>query len=195
VLAHPELARLAARLAARPGRRVAADERVRYAAVAVTFRLDASGRPELLFIKRAEYADDPWSGHVAFPGGRAEPGDPSLAHTAARETLEETALDLTRDGRLVGELDEITPRTPRLPPIVIRPYVFAAAPAAPLVLSHEVAHAFWVPVDALRAPGASVTSVVRARDVELSVPSFLHGEYVIWGLTERILRQLLRLLG
>jgi hypothetical protein len=66
---------------------------------------------------------DPWSGHVAFPGGRAEPGDASPWHTAARETWEETGLDLLAAGRLLGTLDELYPRTPVLPPVVVRPHV------------------------------------------------------------------------
>jgi len=61
----------------------------------------------------------------------------------------------------------------------------------PLVLSDEVAAAFWVPVTALAAPGARKDSVVTVRGVERVVPSFRHEEYVVWGMTERILRELL----
>ena len=42
------------------------------------------GEPELLMIKRAEAEGDPWSGHIACPGGRMEPGDRDLAVTAVR---------------------------------------------------------------------------------------------------------------
>ena len=48
----------------------------------------AEGPIELLFVKRAEWEGDPWSGHVAFPGGRHEPQDETLWDTAARETHE-----------------------------------------------------------------------------------------------------------
>src|SRR3989337_2808027 len=68
---------------------------VRKAAVALIFRSGADGQPELLFIKRADYPGDPWSGQVAFPGGREEPGDSSLADTAVRETREEAGSDLS----------------------------------------------------------------------------------------------------
>jgi 8-oxo-dGTP pyrophosphatase MutT (NUDIX family) len=165
----------------------------REAAVAAVLRVDetVAGGVELLFIRRAEFAGDPWSGQIAFPGGRREPGDASLRETAVRETREELALDLALDGRLLGTLDDLNPRNPALPAIVVRPFVFAAAPRAPLMPSHEVAAALWMPVSALLAREASVLSVVRPRGVDMHVPSVVHGGHVIWGMTERMLRQLL----
>src|SRR4051812_3842337 len=58
---------------------------IRRAAVAAILR-DAAEGPEILFIRRAEHPQDPWSGHMAFPGGREEPGDADLLETAIRET-------------------------------------------------------------------------------------------------------------
>jgi 8-oxo-dGTP pyrophosphatase MutT (NUDIX family) len=197
-LAHPDLARLAAALRAHPGRAAemrATDPTPRRAAVALVLRVaaDAHETPALLLVKRAEWPGDPWSGHVAFPGGRHEPGDATLWHTAARETREETGLDLLAVGTLLGTLDELHPRTPVLPPIVVRPHVVAVPAAAlgPLTLSDELAAAFWVPVRRFGEPGVETTSTVHARGHALSVPSFVHEGHVIWGMTERILRGLL----
>jgi 8-oxo-dGTP pyrophosphatase MutT (NUDIX family) len=145
---------------------------------------------ELLMIKRAEHDRDPWSGHVALPGGREEPGDASLEATAVRETREEIGLDLERDGRMLGALDDLSPRAAPVP-ITVRPYVAVVDRDVTLVLSDEVAAAFWVPVAALAAPGARRDSVVTVRGVERLVPSFRHEEYVVWGMTEHILRELL----
>ena len=64
-----------------------------WAAVALVLR-PGTGGLEALFIKRAEHPDDPWSGHVGLPGGRAEDSDPGLVHTAVRETEEEIGLRL-----------------------------------------------------------------------------------------------------
>jgi len=58
----------------------------RRAAVALILRDGAAGI-ELLFIRRAEHPMDPWSGQMAFPGGRAEPGDRDLEATAVREDI------------------------------------------------------------------------------------------------------------
>ena len=205
LLAHPDVERLRGALAARPGAPYEPrddDLPVRRAAVALVLRgPEAAGGPgavgpvELLFVKRAEWEGDPWSGHVAFPGGRHEPGDATLWDTAARETHEETGLDLRRDGVVLGVLDDLHPRTPVLPSIAVRPYVVAAAPADPLALSDELAAAFWVPVGWFGEAGASTTSTVRARGMELRVPSFVRDGHTIWGMTHRILGQFLERLA
>ena len=121
------------------------EEGVRKAAVALFFRLGENDVLELLFIKRAEYEGDPWSGQIAFPGGRAEERDASLAETAIRETREETGIDLAREGVMVGRLDDLRPRTVRLPAIMVRPFVALLDRSEPLVLSSEVALSFWLP--------------------------------------------------
>jgi 8-oxo-dGTP pyrophosphatase MutT (NUDIX family) len=198
-LEHPLVARLAAALAARPGQLADVADVMpppRRAAVAAILRVDAarSGAPlEILFIKRAEYEGDPWSGHVAFPGGRHEPGDATLWDTAARETWEEIGLDLRTEGRALGTLDEVFPRSQHLPSLVVRPYVAITAATRPFELSDEVAAAFWVPIARLGSPDVDVTSTVQARGVRLRVPSFVHDGHTIWGMTERILRRLLEL--
>ncbi len=191
LLAHPDIARLARALERSPGNQVVAEPPVRWAAVALVLRMGAMGVPELLMIKRAEWDDDPWSGHVACPGGRVEPGDRDLAHTAMRETWEETGIDLERVGRLVGTLDDLSPRTPVLPPIAIRPFVVLVPANVEVVQSSEVAAAFWVPLPALRERGAWGMGTVHVRGEPRDVSTFTHGSYTVWGLTERVLRQLL----
>lgn len=188
---HPLVARLARALAERPGVVTGGREGVRRAAILLAMRLRADGEPELLMIKRSEFLGDPWSGHVACPGGRMEPEDVDLAATAVRETREETGVDVASDGRLLGQLDEVQPYSPHLPPLVIRPYVALVRADVQLVPSREVAEAFWVPLAALRTEGAWGTGAVMVRGVERTVTVFRHGDYVVWGLTERVLRQFL----
>ena len=192
---HPHVVRLLRSLAEHPPLVVEADETMRLAAILLALRARADGEPELLMIKRAEAEGDPWSGHIACPGGRMEPGDRDLAVTAVRETWEETGVDVARDGRLLGHLDDISPRTQALPPIVIRPYVALVRAGVEIVPSREVAEAFWVPVSALRERTAWGMRRVSVRGGELEVSVFQHGQYVVWGLTERVLRQLLTYMG
>jgi 8-oxo-dGTP pyrophosphatase MutT (NUDIX family) len=194
VLAHPEVRRLAHALAGRTAQRHELDDPIRRAAVALLLRLGEAGALELLLIKRAVYASDPWSGHVALPGGRQEPGDATLLHTAIRETREEVGVDIAGRGLVLGVLDELGPSTPRLPPLTILPHVAVIEREVPLTLSHEVAEAFWVPMARLRDPAAS-----REVDLDLAtgvrrVRSLSYQEHIIWGLTERILRQFFALL-
>jgi 8-oxo-dGTP pyrophosphatase MutT (NUDIX family) len=197
VLQHREIARLADALAARSAATVACEpgEQPLHAAVALVLRPGEAGGLELLMIKRADYEGDPWSGHVALPGGRREPDDLSLERTAIRETWEETAIDIERDGVVLGALDEVSPRTPTVRRVIVRPFVAAVAPDVAVVESPEVAAAFWVPLTALRATAAWITAEVTAHGQSLSVPAFTHGEYVVWGLTERILRSFLAVAG
>ena len=192
---HPHVARLIRSLAQHPPVVVQPEPEMRLAAILLALRARADGEPELLMIKRAEAEGDPWSGHIACPGGRMEPGDHDLAVTAVRETLEETGVDVARDGRLLGHLDDLSPRSPVLPPIVIRPYVALVRAGVEIVPSREVAAAFWVPISALRERTAWGTDSVSVRGSTLEVSVFKHGEYTVWGLTERVLRQFLAYVG
>jgi 8-oxo-dGTP pyrophosphatase MutT (NUDIX family) len=194
LLAHPDIVKLRSALESHRAIRAEKEEGVRRAAVALIFRAGANGAPELLFIKRSEYPGDPWSGQIAFPGGREESSDPTLADTAIRETREETGLDLVRDGTVVGTLDDLRPQTVRLPAVIVRPYVVLLNRFEPLLLSDEVALAFWVPLEAFKdAPSWRDTDVLT-RGVQMNRRAFHHRGHVIWGMTERILAQLLALL-
>jgi 8-oxo-dGTP pyrophosphatase MutT (NUDIX family) len=187
--------RLVRSFARRPGRQVPLPAGARGAAILLALRARADGEPELLMIKRADAERDPWSGHIACPGGRAEPGDADLAATAVRETREETGVDISRDGRVIGQLDDVSPISPHLPPLVIRPYVALVRSDVQIVASVEVAAAFWVPLAELRTPTAWGTGVVTVRGVERKVSVFRHGTYTVWGLTERVLRQFMEYAG
>jgi 8-oxo-dGTP pyrophosphatase MutT (NUDIX family) len=192
---HPDIAKLRAKLDSRESIGVEEPGSARRAAVALIFRAGADGSPELLFIKRAEYPGDPWSGQVALPGGREEVGDANLAETATRETREETGLDLERCATVIGRLDDFRPQTVRLPEIIVRPYVVLLKCDAELSLSDEVAMAFWVPLESLKRADAWREMSVHARGVQMNRRAFQHQGHVIWGMTERILAQLLALLS
>jgi 8-oxo-dGTP pyrophosphatase MutT (NUDIX family) len=195
LLAHPDVARLATRLAGRRSLEIEPEGPTRLAAIALVLRPSELGEPELLMIKRAEAEHDPWSGHIACPGGRMEPGDRDLEQTAVRETWEETGIDLARDGRVLGALDDMSPRTPSLPPLVIRPFVAAVKPDVAIVESPEVAEVFWVPLAAIRESTAWGRGLVAIRNVgEREVDVFRHGDHTVWGLTHRALTQFLELL-
>jgi 8-oxo-dGTP pyrophosphatase MutT (NUDIX family) len=160
------------------------------AAVAIVLvELDAS-RPELLLIKRAEHEHDPWSGQMALPGGRRDPLDQDLLQTARRETLEETGIWL-KSSELLGELDDLHPRTRVLPPIVVRPFVFGLQYRPEIKVSDEVHLHLWVSLSTLRDGAQQSRIMLRGQSVE--VPSYVVGPHVVWGMTERIIRPIIEL--
>jgi len=164
----------------------------REAAVALLIR--PRDQLEVLLIRRSVHEQDPWSGHVALPGGRREHGDRDLLHTAQRETEEEIGIPLARVGTLLGTLDEVAPRNPLLPPLVIAPYVLAVPAATEAVPDRrEVDAAIWVPLPALRGDHAVSEILIELNDGTRRFPSLVYGEYVIWGLTHAILVQFLEL--
>ena len=141
---------------------------------------------EILLIRRAERVDDPWSGQIAFPGGRYDVGDRDLEATAIRETREETGVDLS-SAEPLGALDDLYPRASLLPPVVVRPFVFALNRRTPLVPSDEVQRAFWLPLRRLSEPGVRREVTVTVRGGAHTLPAYLVDDEMIWGMTERIL--------
>ena len=140
----------------------------------------------LLLIQRAERPGDPWSGHVALPGGRRDPEDFDLLATALRETSEEVGISLSRE-MLVGALADVVPRIPTLPPIAVRPFLLAVPHRPALILNPEVAAATWVSLEELLRPEAHRQVVVDIHDNSREVWAYLLEAGVVWGMTERIL--------
>jgi 8-oxo-dGTP pyrophosphatase MutT (NUDIX family) len=149
------------------------------AAVATVLREGASG-VEALFIKRADRDGDPWSGHVAFPGGKREPADGSLLGTALRETEEEVGLRLAASSYL-ARLPDVRARSNgyRVAHFVLRLDDRDAA----IVTSPEVAAVLWVPLTVL-----AFAEPCTARGV---FPGVKLGDYVLWGMTYRMVGHLL----
>ena len=154
----------------------------------------ADGSAEMLFIRRAEREGDPWSGHIAFPGGRPAAGDADLLAVAVRETSAEVGIDVLRGGRVLGRLPTVVPLSPRLPPVDVTPFV-ATAPVGVGANPEpgEVERAFWIPLSSLLSSGRSavVRHVVRGGPREWR--AYPSSEGPIWGITERILTGFLAL--
>ena len=164
------------------------DPALLWAAVAVVIAPDPDS---ILLIRRAERAGDPWSGHMALPGGRREPGDLDLVATVIREIGEEVGIELARVD-LTGPLEDVVPRTPVLPPIAVRPFVFFPPARPDLVLNPEVASARWVPLDNLLEPDAHHPVRLDVAGQSREVPAYQLEDAVVWGMTERILSDLLQ---
>lgn len=158
------------------------------AAVAMVLR-ECGDDAEVLLIHRATREGDPWSGHMALPGGRQSPDDRDVIHTAVRETLEEVGIDVERGGELIGRLDELHAVSRDRPlDMVISPTVWHLHDACDLVLHpREVAAALWVPLSDLFSPAARGSYRRTLDGVSSDFPAFVYSNHTIWGLTHRIL--------
>lgn len=159
------------------------------AAVAMVFAPEDEGA-RLLMIKRAEHPQDPWSGHMAFPGGRRDPGDPDLARTAMRETYEEVGIDLAHDGTLVARLDDLQAVAQgRNLDLVITPFVFMVERPYPTRIDvNEVAAALWIPVEVFRDDRHHGTISFTRDGYQAEYPAFHYEGHRVWGLTYRMIR-------
>lgn len=171
-------------------------EHDKWAAVAMLLR-DVGSGPEVFFIRRAEQPRDPWSGHMAFPGGRREPEDGSLLQTAIRETREEVGFDLGVDAERIGQLDDLQAIARGRPQeTVIRPFVFDVhGSAAVRADNREVAEALWAPLMPLYRGEVDTVRPYDWHGTRVDFPAYDVEGRVVWGLTYQMLRSFFRILG
>ncbi len=161
------------------------DSSLSQAAVLLVLRL--TDPLELLLIERAEKEGDPWSGHMALPGGRREPRDADLLHTALRETWEETGIRVPHE-YVLGALDQLRPSYRRRFSLLIAPFV-AVVPldTRGVPAPAEVETVLWVPLPHLASEAAVDEILIELEEGSTAFPALSYQDYVIWGLTHRII--------
>jgi len=186
------LAQIRQKLTRHPARQLAESGELAHAAVAIILRENsAANEQEILIIQRAEHPQDPWSGHLGFPGGRLEPHDPSPERAAVRETREELGLCLDASARLLGGLSEIRARSlSRLMPLSIFPFVYELVKPAPLNRNGEVVKACWIPLRFFLNT-ANRSTMPHPREPERMMPCYPLGDRAIWGISLAMLDELL----
>jgi 8-oxo-dGTP pyrophosphatase MutT (NUDIX family) len=155
-----------------------------WAAVAILLREDGDDY-ETLLVKRAIVRGDPWSGDMAFPGGKKTSQDKTLRDTVVREVSEETGLDLDSlifIGAMPVIFSSIKPDRDVLPIV----YLYKGRPDIKLNL--ELTTYRWVHLKELRA------SRTFAKIKEWEGEVFKLGDDIVWGLTYRMLDKLLSLI-
>jgi len=189
-----DIDRIRQTLAVRTPKLAAVSERGR-AAVALILRSTGEDL-EILFIERAHHPQDPWSGNIAFPGGRIDPGDDGARSAAERETLEEIGVALSATEYL-GQLDDIVGA---YLPVQVSCFVYLLSSETDFAtdLNHEVSDLFFFPLSELRNPDRHRRTGVRwdqgirqAASINLLGP----GRPLLWGITYRLVCQFLDLIG
>lgn len=165
------------------------------AAVAVVLR-EGPTSAEVLLIERAIFEGDPWSGHMAFPGGRMETSDDSTRTTAARETFEEVGVELSH-AEYLGHVDELVGNRRVTPRLVVSAHAFHLQADQEFALdANEVQQAFWFPLAGLHEPERQVEHIVPEMP-DVRFPGVVVGEpdrHVVWGLTFRFLERMLQVI-
>ena len=136
---------------------------------------------EALFVKRVENPADPWSGQMAFPGGKRDAKDKDLKQTVVRETLEETNINLLDRCRFLGVMETL--RSTRRPEMKILPFVVLLEHEPSIKLNEELEEFVWISLEELVKHGGTVKFSFGG------VPAYIVGNIVIWGLTYRILEK------
>ena len=141
---------------------------------------------EILFVKRVDHELDPWSGHIALPGGKQDPADTSLMDTIHRETLEEVAVNL-HDCQFLGVLEPYV-STPR-PDMKIPPFVFLCDPEIRILLNtKELERFIWIPLHRLQGNRGKASFEFG------EFPAYTVDNTVIWGLTFRIVTRFISII-
>lgn len=162
----------------------------RQAAVAVVVAPGATG-DEVLVLRRATVVGDPWSGHIALPGGGLEPFDASLEAAARRETLEETGIDLSHSD-CIATLASVAPQAPAAPVVTIAPFVFRYTGDKSVRMSREIVESWWIPVTEFQCDDAwKIRTILTHDGATINVRGFQCHGHVLWGLTARILDEFL----
>lgn len=158
---------------------------LRLAAVAMI--LKDKSEPQVLLIKRSERRTDPWSGQIALPGGKMQAGDLGAKETATRETKEEVGIDLHK-AEFLGYAEVIPTHTGTMRVV---PCVFVLKQEVEVVPNGEVASYRWVGLRGLLSPEARSTYQLNYGGKSANFPAMKVGDYIVWGLTYRILVSLL----
>jgi 8-oxo-dGTP pyrophosphatase MutT (NUDIX family) len=186
--------KMKASLLANPGKTVPANSKdsvLPKAAVAVILHPEnKSGELLVLFVKRRTREGDPWSGHMAFPGGRYSETDRNLLGTVIREVREEIGVDL-RELASLGGLDEVIAGGL---PIRVTPYVLLSKDELEIKIDEkEIENCIWIPLSFFQDRKNIQLYKINRLGQTLEVQSYKFlGNQVIWGITFRIIEDFLR---
>ena len=154
------------------------------------------GELQILMIKRAERVGDPWSGHMAFPGGRMDKSDANGYAVAVRETAEEVGLFLGPEDECIGRLSELNAKPQRGSfGMAVSTFVFRRDREVIFTPNYEVAEVVWVPLEFLTDEDNREEMIWKYKGAKIPVPCYMYEGRCIWGLSLMMLDELLDLVA
>jgi 8-oxo-dGTP pyrophosphatase MutT (NUDIX family) len=146
-----------------------------------------------LMIQRAERKGDPWSGQMAFPGGKTDTDDQHITHTALREIEEELGVP----GKLLhrfGRLSDILARPYRInqKPMVVSPLLVEPLRTLRFHPNEEVADVLWVPIAHFTDPANRKTISWNKYGKQLELPCYYYQDKMIWGMSLMMIDEFLQ---
>jgi 8-oxo-dGTP pyrophosphatase MutT (NUDIX family) len=147
----------------------------------------------VLMIERATREGDPWSGHMAFPGGRVDPTDAHSYDAALRECEEEVDLTVLDHGELIGRLSELPThwRKDVRDKMYVTPFVFGLNSLPELTPNYEVADTVWIPLNYLADQTNRQTFTWSNDEVSFDLPCYYYQGKKVWGLSLAMLDELM----
>lgn len=140
------------------------------------------GRRHLLMIRRASRQGDPWSGQMAFPGGRQDARDENILQTARREAFEEVGIDPGHSATYIARQSDLVTRSHHSwKPQVVTPFLFELPTPPNLQINHEASVGLWIPVSAFVGPEYPYPWKVGPFDFTL--PCYYYQGHPVWGLS------------
>jgi len=140
---------------------------------------------EFFLVKRAEVDDDPWSGDMAFPGGKKNQQDHTLIETATREVLEETSIDLTHK-KAIGFMEPVYSAVRKT--LAVQPVVYQFNEYPRVELNYELTKYLWAPLSEIK--NGKTNAIVKRWEG----PVYKVKGETVWGLTFRMLEKMIELL-
>jgi 8-oxo-dGTP pyrophosphatase MutT (NUDIX family) len=143
--------------------------------------------PTVLFTVRASHLRQ-GAGQISFPGGRAEPDDPTPEHTALRETFEEVGLPASRV-EIIGRLAHyVTRNGHRITPVI----GLVQTPISLQRNADEVAEVFEAPLSFLLDPNNYLRHTQQSNGRLRHYFAIQYHDYYIRGVTAGLLVNLHR---
>lgn len=143
---------------------------------------NSARNPEIVFTLRSSNLST-HRGQVAFPGGKRDKGDRSLAETALRESHEEIGLEPSRV-EIIAPLSQVMSRHG----ILVTPYVGLIPEGTALSANPgEIDSIFQVPIEFFLRDERERTDTISFMNHTYHVPCYRWERYPIWGLSAVVL--------